>query len=341
MSDGIVLIISQDEEYSTDSVIDWLDYKNCRFVRLNGIDFLNGVNIEINNGNSNIQICNINWKEIRVIWFRRWLTSNNRDNLLLEIEGREKSNDVLTNINGVKPDGIKRQFNNFIKNEVDTLTDFFFSWLPREKTFGKIANIEINKLSVLLKAAEIGILIPSTFILTNKEKVEKLLVKKSIISKSISNAPRIIIGEDIYTGYTSKVIEVPSVLKHTISPSLFQEMIKKKFEIRAFYLNRKFYSMAIFSQNDSQTVVDFRRYNHKNPNRFVPYELPKHLSDKLISLAEYFNIKTGSFDIIKTTTDEYVLLEINTEGQFGMVSFPCNYYLEEKIAQELINYNNV
>jgi hypothetical protein len=34
---------------------------------------------------------------------------------------------------------------------------------------------------------------------------------------------------------------------------------------------------------------------------------------------------------------ELVFLEINPVGQFGMVSHPCNYYLEKRIAQNLIN----
>ena len=41
---------------------------------------------------------------------------------------------------------------------------------------------------------------------------------------------------------------------------------------------------------------------------------------------------TGSIDLILTPQGEYVFLEINPEGQFGMVSHPCNYYLEREMA---------
>ena len=33
---------------------------------------------------------------------------------------------------------------------------------------------------------------------------------------------------------------------------------------------------------------------------------------------------------------QYVFLEVNPEVQVGMVSYPCNYYLEKKLAEELI-----
>jgi hypothetical protein len=48
------------------------------------------------------------------------------------------------------------------------------------------------------------------------------------------------------------------------------------------------------------------------------------------------NLNTGSIDLICTKSGEYVFLEVNPVGQFSMVSFPCNYYLEEKIADLLI-----
>ncbi|MDM1050110.1 hypothetical protein [Sphingobacterium hotanense] len=41
---------------------------------------------------------------------------------------------------------------------------------------------------------------------------------------------------------------------------------------------------------------------------------------------------TGSIDLILTPDGDYVFLEINPEGQFGMVSHPCNYFLEREMA---------
>jgi|GEM_PF-2184302 hypothetical protein len=37
------------------------------------------------------------------------------------------------------------------------------------------------------------------------------------------------------------------------------------YEIRSFVLENKIYSMAIFSQLDSQTATDFRQYNETKP----------------------------------------------------------------------------
>ena len=99
--------------------------------------------------------------------------------------------------------------------------------------------------------------------------------------------------------------------------------------------------MAIFSQKDNKTQEDFRNYNRTKPNRFVPYVLPDNICKSIIKLMKKMNLKTGSIDLIKSANDnKYYFLEINPSGQFGMVSKPCNYYLEKKMAEYLVHLNN-
>lgn len=94
--------------------------------------------------------------------------------------------------------------------------------------------------------------------------------------------------------------------------------------------------MAIFSQEDQQTEVDFRNYNFEKPNRTVPFLLPIDLQEKLIQLMKNLHLKSGSIDMVLTEEGDYVFLEVNPVGQFGMVSSPCNYELSKLIAETLI-----
>ena len=96
--------------------------------------------------------------------------------------------------------------------------------------------------------------------------------------------------------------------------------------------------MAIFSQNDPQTQMDFRRYQFEKPNRYVPYKLPKVLEGQLSALMQALDLDTGSIDLIRASDGRFVFLEVNPVGQFGMVSVPCNYYLEKKVAERLVKY---
>ena len=90
--------------------------------------------------------------------------------------------------------------------------------------------------------------------------------------------------------------------------------------------------MVIYSQNNKNTEADFRNYDLVRPNRTVPYQLPEEIELGLDALMKELNFNTGSIDLILTAKGEYIFLEINPEGQFGMVSHPCNYYLEREMA---------
>ena len=114
------------------------------------------------------------------------------------------------------------------------------------------------------------------------------------------------------------------------SPSLFQNTIDKQYELRIFYLNGISYASAIFSQSDEQTKIDFRKYNGERPNRTIPYVLPKDITERIELLFGKLKLNTGSVDILVDKSSNYYFLEINPVGQFGMVSQPCNYYIESE-----------
>jgi glutathione synthase/RimK-type ligase-like ATP-grasp enzyme len=113
--------------------------------------------------------------------------------------------------------------------------------------------------------------------------------------------------------------------------------VPKAYEIRTFYLDGTCYSMAIFSQADPQTRVDFRRYNLDHPNRTVPYRLPETIEARIRETMDALGLVTGSLDLIRRPDGGFVFLEVNPVGQFGMVSGPCHYQLERRIAEFLID----
>lgn len=95
--------------------------------------------------------------------------------------------------------------------------------------------------------------------------------------------------------------------------------------------------MAICSTFDKQTKEDFRRYNDKYPNRVIPYKLPSTIEKKLHLFMQEMKLNCGSIDMILDNSGDYYFLEVNPVGQFGMISYPCNYYLEREIANFLLN----
>lgn len=127
------------------------------------------------------------------------------------------------------------------------------------------------------------------------------------------------------------------MLPDVFFPSLVQEKLEKDYEVRIFYFLGQFFCMAIISQDNPQTKIDFRKYDIKKPNRFVPCEIDFVTKTKIKEFMNNMNLNIGSLDFVKTISGELFFLEVNYMGQFGMVDFPCNYGIHKFIAETLIN----
>ncbi|MDN4028701.1 grasp-with-spasm system ATP-grasp peptide maturase [Chryseobacterium gambrini] len=209
------------------------------------------------------------------------------------------------------------------------LEEYVMHILESKKHLNKQSNTHVNKLLVLDKARKAGLDVPDYY-LSNNTKNVKL---RRTITKPIAGNPTLQSIEKDTDGvlYTAVVDEH---IKNDFFISFFQEKIEKDFEIRTFYLDGKCWSFAIFSQNDEQTKVDFRKYNTEVPNRNVRYNLPRSIEENIRLLMLSLDLNCGSIDFIKSG-DRYFFLEVNPIGQFLGLSFICNYSLEKEIATYL------
>lgn len=200
-------------------------------------------------------------------------------------------------------------------------------------------NVLLNKFIVLKQAQQVGLSVPSTYITNRLEELIKIKgVEGELISKSIYDPLIIHSNGKNYTMYTTLIEEEHlHKIPNCFLPSMIQKAIPKQFEVRVFFLMGECYSMAIMSQDDKDTKTDYRKYNFGNPNRFLPFQLPEDIKKKVVDLMARLSLNTGSIDFILTPENEYVFLEVNPTGQFGMVDYSCNYGLHEKVANLLIS----
>lgn len=321
----MTLIFSESNDYSTNNVIDWLIFNfKVRFKRINTNNttslLLNTFSNDFNCNTFNIEIENqsINNHTIKSIWYRRGSLKLFKQNLLLE-------NDIQIKINDI------------INYENRSLSTFINYLLQPMVNIGNPFTQDINKLYMLDIAQKVGLSVPVTTIVSKKEYLINFKNQyDKIICKTIGAALNFIDVNSTFMGYTNLINDDDiSSFPNQFSPSLFQVCIEKQYEIRIFYLKGLFYSMAIFSQNDEQTKIDFRNYNTLKPNRRVPYKLPKSIEKKIDKLMRILQLNDGSIDMIVDKNGNYLFLEVNPVGQFGMVSIPCNYQIEKKIAETL------
>lgn len=195
-----------------------------------------------------------------------------------------------------------------------------------------------NKFHVLRRAHARGIAIPATLVTNDKQTLLEFREKHGeIIVKCVCDPELFQQGEDIYSIFTN-ILEKEHIdsLPDRFFPLLVQQRIAKAWEIRSFFLDGQYYSMAIFSQDNDQTRVDFRHYDFKDPNRNVPYLLGEDLETRLTALMDDLSLNTGSLDLIRGVDGRTYFLEVNPVGMFGMVGLPCNMHLRKKIAEFLI-----
>ncbi|GGH13352.1 grasp-with-spasm system ATP-grasp peptide maturase [Pedobacter zeae] len=310
----MILIFSITDDYSTAMVINWLIQLKKNFIRINEDTDVKLISITEKDFILNINGTKIHSNEITKIWYRRG------------------DIDLVKNFKS-------EHISNYLLSENESLMEYLHFTFDKKDGINNFKTRDINKLRLLDLCSKLKILAPNFIVTGNKEALQEFYnQEKNIISKPL-NAPLTIFDTDnfIHLTYTAEITAADiEALPNEFVPTFFQKNILKTYEIRCFYLNGNFYAMAIFSQSNNKTKVDFRNYDRSKPNRITPYQFPKYYERKIKSLLDTIGLNCASFDVVLSKEDQqYYFLDLNPIGQFGMVSSPCNYNLEKEIALNL------
>ena len=312
---------------STDAVMDWLHYTGNKVVRFNGDDVLVDTKIEINTEgidfnlgfeNGNV----ISWQEVSCYWHRRGkLNFKNTDHNLASDE--------------IKGENI----HDCIKDELTKVAAYLLYMFEQKPGVGGYFTKSPNKLMMLQRARKAKLDIPRTTIVCTKK--ELAAINYPVITKPIFESITFQIDGEGYSTFTEVINpEFINNLPDEFLPILVQEKLDKAYELRIFYFRGRTYAIALFSQLDNKTSLDFRNYNYAKMNRQVPFALSDELQQKIAVFMKLAELETGSIDIVVTMDNRFVFLEVNPVGQFGFVSEAGNYYIEKDIAEILINLKN-
>ncbi len=325
----MVLIFSEEVEMSTDSVCEWIDYLGGKFERVNGalfsekaVDFSYSLTL---NSKAEIDFSfqikgkDFPGKAVKSVWFRR-----------------DEPLKIINFFNPLRDPDLKNTLISHGHREIVRAKEYFYAALLQKPHIGNHLVKELNKFHTLFIAAKNGLEIPESMLSNNIRQQQKFIKRGPTINKAVKETDFFKSSSgDVFVSYTSLVSQ--NDISPSGFPSFFQAKVEKEFEIRVFFLKGKFYPMAIFSQADNKTAVDYRRYNLGKPNRNVPYKLPFHIEEGLHKTMTDLGLDNGSADLIKTIDGRFIFLEVNPVGQFGMTSKPCNYYIEKEIAQILLS----
>jgi len=310
----MVIIFSISDDYSTSRVINWLINLKKDFIRINENTDVKLISLTDTAFTLHIDGKTVCSNEITKIWYRRGdlFFQQNFDSEYL---------------------------NNYLLTENESLMEYIHYTFDKMESINNFATRDVNKLQVLDLCNKFKILTPNFMVSGNKGALLDFYNKeKNIISKPL-NSPLSVYDSDnfIHLAYTTEIdVNDINELPDEFVPTFFQKNIIKDYEIRCFYLDGDFYAMAIFSQKNKRTEVDFRNYDNSKPNRLNPYQFPKSYQKKIKQLLDHIGLNCASFDVVSSKEDhQYYFLDLNPIGQFGMVSNPCNYNLEKALALNL------
>ncbi|MDI9339930.1 MAG: grasp-with-spasm system ATP-grasp peptide maturase [Sediminibacterium sp.] len=342
MNRDIIFVLSQSYDPSTDDVLKWMKYfsEEKRILRISEKDIIQVLEINISTVYSfkllitftNQTQLTISSDEIFSYWYRRSYFQFGIRFSRYNNEFEQKFLTALYEFNTEESLLVKKSIDQFLYNNFVSVNKF--------------EHVHTSKIDNIRTASKLGLKVPPSLLTSNGTALKSFIdCHTKVICKPFKDyiAKFDFEGKEIHFGYAPTIIEKKDLEVFFNEPnfhlSFFQAYIEKRYELRVFYFHGSFYTMAIFSQNNEKTKVDFRNYDYDTPNRIVPFKLPKTVEKLLDTFMHTIQMNSGSIDMILTPEKEFVFLEVNPIGQFQWLSHHCNYYIEKQIAKKLVYEN--
>ena len=204
----------------------------------------------------------------------------------------------------------------FIDNECRAVTSGFYLNLGDAfwVNYPQKNRIASNKLFQLKLAQELGFEIPDTLVANDPEIAREFYYKHQgkIISKPLDQA-YLEMNDQYFLVYTNKIEEGDLEKFNLIScsPTLFQEFIPKKIELRITIVGDNIFTASIDSQASDKTKVDWRHIKR-------------------------LGLVFGAIDMILTPEGKYIFLEVNPNGQYLWIELLTGLPISETLAHLLI-----
>jgi hypothetical protein len=262
-----ILIITHKSDYTADYIINKLNERNIQYKRLNCEDILE-THYTLS-FNPEFKFTLLAESQYRSIWYRR--------TKLPEIEG----------LNNAERLYVLGETDVFIRNLFLTLPS---KWLSVPECVEKAE----NKFLQLQIANEIGFKIPNTIVTNSSHDIKQFYNEnnRSIIIKPISQKRIQYNNSDGAMIFTN---EVPGLLiekleSYDLTPTIFQEKLNKEYELRITVVGDKVFPAAVYSQDDKDTLVDWR----KKKLKFYEITIPKDIESKCLKLLNKFGLSFGA-----------------------------------------------
>jgi glutathione synthase/RimK-type ligase-like ATP-grasp enzyme len=195
-----------------------------------------------------------------------------------------------------------------------------------------------NKQRQLRLAARAGLRVPRTLVTNDAAAAQQFFAETE--GETVAKLLRpLTVSMDAAQSfvYTSRVraedLAGAEALRH--SPMVFQELIPKARELRVAYVAGQVFAGALDATGTSRGEIDWRRAA-PDECRWQQAQVPAEVLSGLQTLMSELGLAFGAIDLICTPAGEYVFLEVNPSGEWGMLERDLGLPISEAIAEGLL-----
>jgi len=204
----------------------------------------------------------------------------------------------------------------FRSKEWNALLRSLPAWLSHVPWINPLINFQWprTKPAQLMLASETGFAIPDTVISNNVDDVAPLFERHEQIIYKTLDSFLIPPHQIIYTNIVTKDDVWQRREEIRLAPCMFQEFVEKRHEMRVTVVGQQVFAIAIDSQSDARTIVDWRR--DQSREMYAAMELDEAFVSRLRTYMDKASLVYGAFDFVVTPNGQIVFLECNPGGQW-------------------------
>ena len=310
----ILCITHSNDYYNIDIFFEYLTSKYIPYFRLNTdrLNHLQKINLnedhfELTDEHGNM----VSSKEIQAVWHRKaWRIS--------------------------VPEDLDEDYEKIFLNEYGSLRYNLFTALeniPWINPYEQEKKVDGNKMYQLKIAAKNNLVIPKTLFSNDEEKITAFF-HEQCNGKAIAKLHGVLAKSMNAENFLSTTIIDEDSLEFisdiAYCPMIFQPYIEKEYELRIIYIDGEFFTGKINSGGASDWRISQDHYF------WVSYELPEEIRQNLTNMMKEMELFFGAIDMIKGRDGKYYFLEVNPQGEWGMLQKELGFPIAQKIADNLI-----
>lgn len=308
-----ILLVTNRRDLTTDFLIRELNKRNLAFSRLN-TDVVTDSLIALNPSSNSIEIRDkysyICTDSISAAYFRRPAFSRPKNT-----------------VNAYR-DYAWAEWNSFLNSLYISIGDRWFSD-PHNILLAE------DKPRQLRLAHNVGFNVPETIITNDIEAVQKISGKFDLVAKPQKQA--LIDAPDFEKAiFTSSVNVLTEKDREAISicPVIFQRQIPKATDVRVTVVGNRVFPVAIHSQEQEETKVDWRRGSNPHLCHEV-IDLPEDVTYKCIQIVQLQSLRFGAIDLVRDPDGKFWFLECNPNGQWAWIENRTGLPISAAITDEI------